>query len=293
MGKIIRNGIEFSGTRDTANNINYDGTLSGLNANTVQEAIDEVNNKLNNSGSDLSILQWYIDNGWLPAIPAEGEVPVNLEDCSWNMIQQLVAADTFKNYYKVGDTKSITLSSGEVVYMQVASINNGEGDAGAWYPKGTVDFISKDCLQTKYLMNGNAWNDCELRKTLNDTIINNLPVDLKDTIVEKTHNYYIGANSHVDYSDKLWLPTVYELTGTNSNIGNEKVNCNIMYSIFSDDSSRIKCLGNNGTTNHWYTSSLYINPSTNIKYFIFINTNGAQTWNTETSRGVPLCFRVG
>ena len=43
MGKIVRNGIEFSSTSDTANNINYDNSQSGLSAVTAQEAIDEVN----------------------------------------------------------------------------------------------------------------------------------------------------------------------------------------------------------------------------------------------------------
>ena len=42
MGKIIRNGIEFSSTVDTANNISYDNSLSGLEATTTQKAIDEV-----------------------------------------------------------------------------------------------------------------------------------------------------------------------------------------------------------------------------------------------------------
>lgn len=42
MGKIIRNGIEYSSTVDTANNISYDNSLSGLEATTTQKAIDEV-----------------------------------------------------------------------------------------------------------------------------------------------------------------------------------------------------------------------------------------------------------
>ena len=46
MGKIIRNGIEFSGAIDTANNINYDNSVSDLEARTAQEAIDELNDKL-------------------------------------------------------------------------------------------------------------------------------------------------------------------------------------------------------------------------------------------------------
>ena len=46
MGKIIRNGIEFSGTTDTANNINYDNSVSSLQARTAQEAIDELTDSL-------------------------------------------------------------------------------------------------------------------------------------------------------------------------------------------------------------------------------------------------------
>ena len=42
MGKIIQNGIEYSGTYSNATSINYDGSASGLSARTVQEAVDEL-----------------------------------------------------------------------------------------------------------------------------------------------------------------------------------------------------------------------------------------------------------
>lgn len=42
MGKIIRNGIEYSGSYDDATSVNYDNSVSGLKANTVQEGIDEL-----------------------------------------------------------------------------------------------------------------------------------------------------------------------------------------------------------------------------------------------------------
>lgn len=42
MGKIIRNGINYGGTYEDATSVNYDGTASGLEARTVQEAVDEV-----------------------------------------------------------------------------------------------------------------------------------------------------------------------------------------------------------------------------------------------------------
>ena len=42
MGKIIRNGVEYSGAVEAATAVNYDGSVSGLKAQTVQEAIDEL-----------------------------------------------------------------------------------------------------------------------------------------------------------------------------------------------------------------------------------------------------------
>ena len=42
MGRIIRNGIEYGSGNENATNINYDNSLSGLEATTVQEAIDKL-----------------------------------------------------------------------------------------------------------------------------------------------------------------------------------------------------------------------------------------------------------
>ena len=46
MGRIIRNGIEYGSGNENATNINYDGAVSGLEATTVQAAVDELNNSL-------------------------------------------------------------------------------------------------------------------------------------------------------------------------------------------------------------------------------------------------------
>ena len=46
MGRIIRNGIEYGSGNENATNINYDGTVSGLEATTVQAAMDELSESL-------------------------------------------------------------------------------------------------------------------------------------------------------------------------------------------------------------------------------------------------------
>lgn len=241
--------------------------------------------------------QWYVDNGWLPAIPEEGEIPSNLEDCSWNMIRQLVQADTFKNYYKVGDTKSITLSSGEVVKMQVASINDGSGNAGAWYPKGTVDFISKDCLSKAYPLNSSnatsgGWASTNLRDVLNNTIFQTLPIDLQNVIIEKAHCGSNGQAGHtlVEFSDKLWLPSEYEIIGRNKESSSkENSSYNNQYSIFTNGGSAVKLRNNASAT--WWTASPF---NELAGYWCRVTTTGGIGQNyTSQSEGVVLCFRVG
>ena len=56
MGKIIRNGIEYCGTSDTADNIIYNNKDSGLTATNTQTAIDELSEKVKNGGSNIVYL---------------------------------------------------------------------------------------------------------------------------------------------------------------------------------------------------------------------------------------------
>lgn len=57
MGRIIRNGIEYGSGNENATNINYDGAVSGLEATTVQEAIDK-----------LAASEDTIDKDWIMTI---------------------------------------------------------------------------------------------------------------------------------------------------------------------------------------------------------------------------------
>jgi len=271
-----------------ADSISYDNTSSGLQATDVQDAVDEINDNLS----------WYVANGWLPAIPS-GDVPANMEDCSWAMLKQLASAGTLGNYYQIGDTKTIELTSGERVVMELVSINDGEGTAGAYYPRGTVDFISKDCLQTTRSMNSSntnagGWVSCALRTTLNTTIYETLPQAVKDVLVEKTHKTSAGSQSTslVEHSDKLWLPTEYEMFGAITFSANtENANVNKHYAVFDTNADRIKHQGTNGSAVFWWESSPRVDDS---RIFCRVNSDGSANGDyANYSNGVPLCFRIG
>ena len=61
MGKIIRNGIEYCGTSDTADNIIYDNTDSRLESTTTQGAIDELSEKVKTGGNVVYLTQEQYD----------------------------------------------------------------------------------------------------------------------------------------------------------------------------------------------------------------------------------------
>ena len=256
--------------------------------NALETDIDEINDNLS----------WYVANGWLPAIPS-GDVPANMEDCSWAMLKQLAAADTLKNYYQIGDTKTIELNGGERVVMELVSINDGSGTAGGYYPRGTVDFISKDSMVTARSMNPTntnvgGWAQCDLRTILNTTIYETLPQAVKDVIVEKTHKTSAGnkSTSLVEHTDKLWLPTEYEIFGSITYAANtENGNVNKHYAIFDSAGDRIKHLGTSGAATAWWECSPDVTASTT---FCNVSSSGVTySYAANAAGGIPLCFRIG
>ena len=94
LGKIVKNGVTYSGSSDNANNVKYNNNASNLDATNVQEAIDKLdesvdtlNSNLNNSIGDISnvgnstynsvekLLKYYIDNNYLPDVNDIALVP--------------------------------------------------------------------------------------------------------------------------------------------------------------------------------------------------------------------------
>jgi hypothetical protein len=286
MNQIMNKTIPTNGI--IAYDVPEGGTIPEGFTTTTIDAIDEINDNLS----------WYVANGWLPAIPS-GDVPANMEDCSWAMLKQLASAGTLGNYYQIGDTKTIELAGGERVVMELVSINDGSGSAGAYYPRGTVDFISKDCLQTTRSMNSSntnagGWVSCALRTTLNTTIYETLPQAVKDVLVEKTHKTSAGSQSTslVEHTDKLWLPTEYEMFGAITySASTENANVNKHYAVFDTNADRIKHQGTNGSAVGWRESSPRVGNS--ASFCVVTSDGSANDDGASASLGVPLCFRIG
>lgn len=229
----------------------------------------------------------------LPAWDSRG-----LQYNSWATIQAYIAAGEFANVAAVGDTKTITLTTNEQLTLKVASINDGTGSAGTYYPANTVDFISVELMADSHRMNATntnvgGWNSSEMRTYLNNTVYPTLPSDLKNIVINKTHMRTQGNQSTtlVSADDKLWLPTEWEVFGA-ATYGSEASNYNKHYSIFPDTNSRIKYKkAAPSTAVAWWLSS----PRTsNATTFCSVTSNGGDASSyASDSIGVALGLRIG
>ena len=223
-------------------------------------------------------------------------IPASLEAATWAQIKAALNDGTITQFAAVGDTKTIIVS-GNTYHMQLASINDGTGTAGAYYPAKTADFISVETMPYRHNMNSTntnagGWKACEMRTYLNSTVYALLPQDLKDVIVEKTHMYTQGnqSTSFESVSDKLWLPTEWECFGL-ATYGGESATYNNHYAIFPDANSRKKTQIGGSSANAWWESSPNVSNTTG--FCNVYGTGTANNYSASNTSSVALCLRIG
>ena len=62
LGKIVKNGVTYSGSSDNANNVKYNNNASNLDATNVQEAIDKLDESVDTLNSNLGGMKFGIDS---------------------------------------------------------------------------------------------------------------------------------------------------------------------------------------------------------------------------------------
>lgn len=157
MGKIIRNGIKYSGTTNSADKINYNNTLSGLEAETAQEAFDELNTKIKNGGSNIKYLT-KAEYEALPESKLTDDVEYRITDA--NTAAKIDATDVIYGEGTVADAISEVNTAIDEVSGIVNEVKNdvntlsdslgvisgNDGDV-YWYKTGQVVTVIMDNAQ--------------------------------------------------------------------------------------------------------------------------------------------------
>ena len=159
------------------------------------------------------------------SLPQRGK---NLSDYTWKEIS-LLSKDAIENEseyeYLIGQSKAVNFKGYGMADMMLIGINHDDKADGTG--KVGFTFMAKQAITTslgfKNTANGlytikNGWKDYFLRDTCNNNIYNSLASDLKSLIVKVKKSYYSGDGKEASMKstdDYIWLPSYYELYGTN------------------------------------------------------------------------------
>jgi hypothetical protein len=234
-----------------------------------------------------------------------------LSEYTWAQLKEKCTNNDFSDL-RVGDYKTIELTGGEVVVMQIAGIDT--------YYRTTdqqlghhIDWISVDCLKTTQQWNtsndnnGNSTNAnpymvSNIKTVLTGTIYNSLPTDVKNIITNKRmlmESRYSSSGKLTDSTSwawcdlgTLWLPTEYEVFG--SVVWGTKGYSQgqaVQYPLFANSyMHRIKGQGKDDSRCNWWLCTVR---SGNSTICCRVDFNGrAGGGDASHSCGVPVCFRI-
>lgn len=220
---------------------------------------------------------------------------------SWATIAAASADGTASTKYKVGDEKTITLTTGEKVTLQIWGFNHDDLADGSG--KAGISLGMKNLLASIYAMNSpntnsGGWEASQMRTITIPEIFATLPNDVKSVIknVNKLTADGGGSGSHslVTSSDNLFLFSAKEIYGENkSSLDGEGAQYDFWKSEGSHDPSKyvalIKCQSNGeAAAITWWTRS----PSSSTDCFVSISAEGIWQANMSGSYGVCLGFCV-
>lgn len=210
-----------------------------------------------------------------------------LQEATWQEIDYIARNGLGSRYFYIGQEKTITLSTGEEITLVVLGFNHDDLSDGSG--KAGITFGMKDLFATTYRMNPdgvyNEWENCEMRITTLNNFYNNLPQDLK-SVIKNVNKKSINGNldsTISNISDKLWLLSYVEATGTLSYIYSEE---GTQYEYYKTEGTEIK-RRSNGTGNiaDWWLRTPFINDRYS---FAIYGESGVGYAESYTSYG--LCF---
>lgn len=219
-----------------------------------------------------------------------------LNDLSWVQINTLGAAGVLGKIFSLGDTKDVTLSGIGTMTLQIADFDHDYLSGTTTANKAAVTFLCKNLLYKTYQMNSSETNNggfpsSSLRSTLDGSIYNALPSDLK-AVIKTAYKWYGTGNNTTNgkwSGHKLWLPLTFEMFGesrysptTEHTTGNAR-----QYPIFTNNASRTKKMNNGGGSAQWYwLASPY---ATDATYFCGVHGDGSGDGYYASDSG-GVCF---
>lgn len=186
-----------------------------------------------------------------------------LENNDWATISEISKAGKAAKFWKVGDTKRITMR-GTTYTARIIGFDHDDVTNSASYGrvKAGITFEFKETTSETYQINSSTsrpggWGVAEIQNSLK-TMYNGLNSDLRSVIVpvNKPYNKSYNASSVSYSSDKLFLLSTYEIF----TIGNTSAaRDGSRYAYYEAGNSRQKYIVGTSTKASYWTRSYYNN----------------------------------
>ena len=215
-----------------------------------------------------------------------------LSDWTWEQIVELAnSGENPQNYFSVGDEKDLILTTGEVVPVVIGDFYHNTITGTS--TKAPIAFTFKNCLNTKYAMNGSrtnsgGWNGSVMRNTQMPAILNTFPAELiadgAIKYVDVLASAGNGSTSLVTSSDRLRLHSLAELGFNDSSAASGE---GTKYAYYTSG-NRIKTVGGANSTYWTRSPNIYESES-----FCCVSASGSAYFDDyRYSNGVACGFDI-
>lgn len=222
----------------------------------------------------------------------------NFEKASWADIAAISESGRAAAYFGVGEEKTIELTTGEKVTLVILGFNHDDLTGGG---KAGMTIGMKNLLATRYVMNSSStnaggWDQSKMRTETMQTLLAQLPSDLRNSIKQVNKKATAGnaSTTITTSSDKLFLFSEVEIDGTTTAGYADEGEQYEYWKTIKDGTvaaDRIKYLSNGGgSASLWWLRSPHVSSSTSFRY---ISSLGSVSFNSAgITCGVSFGFCV-
>ncbi len=196
-----------------------------------------------------------------------------LESCSWAQIGRISATGKAADYFSVGDTKTVILSTSETITMRIVDFAHDDLSSSGG-GKAPITFDIVDCLATNSQMNSTdtnvgGYSGSAFYATLKNAIFNSLPADLRAIVKEVNKKTSAGNQSAtiVTTAEKIFLFSEVEVHGA---LTYAKTGEGTQYAMYTSGGSKVKKVG--AQASGWWLRSPRASYATD---FCSVNSDGA------------------
>lgn len=226
-------------------------------------------------GYDTTSKVTKIGDGSTPwkALPFFATTDLSFSKASWGQIAALSEGGSASKYFSVGDEKTIELTTGEEITLVILGFNHDDLASGG---KAGITIGMKNLLATRYAMNSSntnagGWDQSKMRTETMQTLLAQLPSDLRNSIKQVNKKATAGGASTTitTSSDKLFLFSEVEIDGTTTAGYADEGEQYEYWKTIKDGTvaaDRIKYLSNGGGSAYsWWLRSPSVSTSTHFR----------------------------